>query len=298
MEMEEKVVSFCQIAGADTETAEYYLAASDNNVEQAILLYMENNDNDKSHSKQEPIIISDSEGEVEEEEQERPSTSQPSIHPFRTFSEQKRKLDELFKAPTQITFHGSLSAARTEAQRLNRLLLISLHDPTEFACQVLNRDLWSSSAVVEFIQENLLFSQLLISNEEGMKFSSYYGVEGFPHISLLDPKTGERLAQWQTVMSPLEFIQEVSEKIERYSPKQEEEQKEQQKEQKKEMNLEAKDMVEPPLSENSTRIQLRLPDGSKLVRRFLKTCTILEIFQLVKYLNIASAPFDVFLNVT
>jgi hypothetical protein len=41
--------------------------------------------------------------------------------------------------------------------------MINVQDPTEFACQVMNRDLWSDSFVKDIIRESFIFLQVKIS---------------------------------------------------------------------------------------------------------------------------------------
>lgn len=39
--------------------------------------------------------------------------------------------------------------------------MVNLQDPTEFACQVMNRDLWSEQAVKDVVNESFVFLQVL-----------------------------------------------------------------------------------------------------------------------------------------
>jgi uncharacterized protein YyaL (SSP411 family) len=38
--------------------------------------------------------------------------------------------------------------------------MVNLQDPTEFACQVMNRDLWSEQAVKDVVNESFVFLQV------------------------------------------------------------------------------------------------------------------------------------------
>ena len=54
------------------------------------------------------------------------------------------------------------SKAKYEGQRSNKWLLVNIQDPKEFSCQVLNRDVWSNSAVKDIINEHFIFWQVCI----------------------------------------------------------------------------------------------------------------------------------------
>ena len=54
---------------------------------------------------------------------------------------------------------GFLQARETAKSEL-KWLMVTLHDPTEFACQTMNRDLWKDSSVVEVIKNSFIFQQV------------------------------------------------------------------------------------------------------------------------------------------
>lgn len=82
--------------------------------------------------------------------------------------------------------------------------------PSEFACQVMNRDLWRDVEVKSVVQQNFLFMQLNSGSPEGQKFVNFYPVESYPHISIIDPRTGERVKSWNVQLSPADFLMEVT----------------------------------------------------------------------------------------
>ena len=85
--------------------------------------------------------------------------------------------------------------------------MVNLQDSSEFACQALNRDLWSNSSVKDLIREYFVFLQYWLEAPEGERYRNYYPVEHFPHIAIIDPRTGERVHQWDVALSPGEFLQ-------------------------------------------------------------------------------------------
>jgi thioredoxin-related protein len=57
-------------------------------------------------------------------------------------------------------FHGNFEEARDTAKENNKWLMINIQNQTEFACQVMNRDLWSDSFVKDIIKESFIFLQV------------------------------------------------------------------------------------------------------------------------------------------
>jgi hypothetical protein len=78
--------------------------------------------------------------------------------------EENDRLANLFQLPTDITFPGTFDMARTKAKKESKWLLVSIHDPAEFQCQVLNRDLWKAQEVKDLITESFVFVQVLYIN--------------------------------------------------------------------------------------------------------------------------------------
>lgn len=50
--------------------------------------------------------------------------------------------------------------ARDEAKSSKRFMMVTLHDPSEFACQTLNRDLWKDQSVQEVVKASFVFMQV------------------------------------------------------------------------------------------------------------------------------------------
>lgn len=57
-------------------------------------------------------------------------------------------------------YHGNFEEARETAKEKNKWLMINVQNPTEFACQVMNRDLWSDSFVKDIVKESFVFLQV------------------------------------------------------------------------------------------------------------------------------------------
>lgn len=74
--------------------------------------------------------------------------------------------------------------------------MVNIQDSSEFQCQVLNRDVWSNPAVKTIIKEHFIFWQVYHDSEEGQRYMMFYQVGEWPHVAVLDPRTGENLVTW------------------------------------------------------------------------------------------------------
>ncbi|ORX46385.1 hypothetical protein BCR36DRAFT_405674 [Piromyces finnis] len=151
-----------------------------------------------------------------------------SLDPFRDFSTEtgefrisddeqdeetwnkSQKLSELFKIPSDIIFNGSFEEAREDAKQNKKWLLVNIQDSSEFDCQLLNRDLWKNEDVKSLVREHFIFIQYPITSREGQQYKQFYPFEKYPHISLVDPRTGERIRVWDEVVKADIFVVELT----------------------------------------------------------------------------------------
>lgn len=75
------------------------------------------------------------------------------------------------------------------AKKKGAYLLINIQVATEFPCQILNRDTWSDHPLKEFVKKNFLFWQG--KKEHSVEYSQFHKVKEYPHIAVLDPRTGK-----------------------------------------------------------------------------------------------------------
>lgn len=108
------------------------------------------------------------------------------------------RLSELFRPPVDITFCGSFQAARDYAKEQNKWLIVNVQDMSDFNCQVLNRDIWSSEKLRAVIKKYFIFWQVAIDNTDGHRFQVFYGIQVFPYIGVIDPRTGEERLSYKT----------------------------------------------------------------------------------------------------
>ncbi|KAL4226419.1 UBX domain-containing protein 7 [Mactra antiquata] len=131
-------------------------------------------------------------------------------------SRKSRTLQDLFRPPIDMTYKGTLASAREAGKSQSKWLMINIQNVQEFACQALNRDVWSKDVVKALVKDNFIFWQVYHDSEEGQKYCHFYKVDDWPYIAILDPRTGENLIVWHKVEA-LTFCDLVSEFLSQHS---------------------------------------------------------------------------------
>lgn len=138
----------------------------------------------------------------------------------------------MYRPPFEIISQLSLEDARAEAREDEKWILVNVQDSSLFACQTLNRDIWKATEVMATVKENFLFLQMDRNGMDGRDYIRYYLQKAadpsarydptvadlFPHIAIIDPRTGEQVKVWKTVpKEPMDFVMQLHEFLERYS---------------------------------------------------------------------------------
>ncbi|KAL9112380.1 MAG: hypothetical protein Q9227_003222 [Pyrenula ochraceoflavens] len=133
-------------------------------------------------------------------------------------------LAELFRPPFELMYRGSLDLAREEGRRDSKWIIIDIQDPSVFDCQALNRDIWKDAGIAETVKENFLFLQFNKNDPRASQYLQYYFQSHeidseYPHIAILDPRTGEQVKVWSGIPSPkaADFLMQLHEFLDRYS---------------------------------------------------------------------------------
>lgn len=133
---------------------------------------------------------------------------------------------ELFKPPTDLICPLSWSDAREEGKAEEKWIMVNIQDPSIFDCQVLNRDIWKNKEVREAVQESFIFMQYAKDDPRAGQYVNYYfhtkdSDDAYPHIAIVDPRTGEQVKVWSgsPAPKPHEFVQDIYEFLDRYSLK-------------------------------------------------------------------------------
>ncbi|KAI9818156.1 MAG: hypothetical protein M1827_000781 [Pycnora praestabilis] len=135
-------------------------------------------------------------------------------------------LAEMYRPPFEIMCRLPWDDARQEGKDGEKWILVNVQDPAVFDCQVLNRDIWKNDQIKETIKENFLFMQYVKDDPRGNQYIQYYfqardSQAAYPHIAIVDPRTGEQVKVWSGPPSPkpIDFLMQLHEFLDRYSLK-------------------------------------------------------------------------------
>ena len=110
-----------------------------------------------------------------------------------TFKAKTKKditLEGLYGRPSELMFGGSFYELRQKGKKEDKWLLINIQAENVFNSHVLNRDVWADECIVDMVNCNFIFWQTQDFTEEGKVYAERYHVDKFPHIAILDPRTG------------------------------------------------------------------------------------------------------------
>ncbi|XP_061405422.1 LOW QUALITY PROTEIN: UBX domain-containing protein 7-like [Lethenteron reissneri] len=106
-----------------------------------------------------------------------------------------KTLADLFRPPIDLMHKGTFETAKKTGQSQRKWLMVNIQNVQDFSCQCLNRDVWSHEAVKAVIREHFIFWQVYHDSEEGQRYMQFYKLTEFPYVSVLDPRTGEKLLE-------------------------------------------------------------------------------------------------------
>ena len=116
--------------------------------------------------------------------------------------------------------------ARQQGRDGEKWILVNVQDPSIFDCQVLNRDIWKNPGIMDTVKENFIFMQYSKDDPKGSQYVQYYfqnkdSQEAYPHIAIVDPRTGEQVKVWSGPPTPkaMDFLMQLHEFLDRYSLK-------------------------------------------------------------------------------
>eukprot|EP00755_Sulcionema_specki_P009664 Sspe_Gene.44318::Locus_21720_Transcript_1_1_Confidence_1.000_Length_1231::g.44318::m.44318 len=205
----QKVAEFISVTGAEYEVARHMLEANAWNVEQAIGLFFESGAPKDALPQNVPDAFP-----IQEEEVRAPildlkddqlidpakssafskHESKPVQDAFHAKGEKRTSgLSQLF-APPPYALKASkcqLSDALEKAEGNNQWLVAYVIDGTDFQSQTLNRDVFSSDAMVSTAPGFFTLWQCYTDEPAGETFMQQYKVTEIPFVGILDPRTGE-----------------------------------------------------------------------------------------------------------
>ncbi|CAH6721144.1 UBX domain-containing protein 5 [[Candida] jaroonii] len=295
--------------------------------------YFENRSEDEDDSDESDEIIElDSDGEVIERPR-RPGSRRRRVRQERIneLNSTQRRLANLFRPPFDIMQKVDIDGAKTLGRSEKKWILVNIQDATEFVCQVLNRDFWSNDDVKRKVKENFIFLQYQHDSPNGERYKNFYTLEKYPHISILDPLTGERVYKFTEgeVPNVEEWLEEVDEFLNKFSifgannptihhekkfnPEELTEEQQIEYAMKQSMGNSNSESQPPPEveeeqgdvfdrieakdhevddSEPTTRLQIRFPNGKRLVHKFKLSDTIETIYSWLKFAQEDYARFN------
>ena len=116
--------------------------------------------------------------------------------------------------------------ARQEGKDSEKWILVNVQDSAIFDCQILNRDIWKNPGVMDTVKENFIFMQYAKDDPRGSQYIQYYfrardNQDAYPHIAIVDPRTGEEVKVWSGAPVPkaMDFLMQLHEFLDRYSLK-------------------------------------------------------------------------------
>lgn len=114
--------------------------------------------------------------------------------------------------------------ARQQGKEGEKWILVNIQDASVFDCQILNRDIWKDPGVIETVKENFIFMQYDKDDPRNNQYVQYYfqsrdNQDVYPHIAIVDPRTGERVKVWSGPPAPkaVDFLMQLHEFLDRYS---------------------------------------------------------------------------------
>lgn len=137
-----------------------------------------------------------------------------------------QRLADLFRPPYELMDHMAWDDARALGKEDKKWILVNVQDMNDFNCQALNRDIWKDDAIVALIKENFIFLQYSKDDPRAVEYNTFYfpqhaqeNRENFPHVSIIDPRTGEQVKVWSGAPFPTsqDFHAQLAEFLDRYS---------------------------------------------------------------------------------
>ncbi|PQE08766.1 UBX domain-containing protein [Rutstroemia sp. NJR-2017a BVV2] len=139
-------------------------------------------------------------------------------------SSKNARLAELFRPPFELMCRLPWDAARDQGKEEGKWILVNIQDNSIFDCQQLNRDIWKNPGIRDVVKENFIFMQYSKDDPRGNQYVQYYfplkdSDAAYPHIAIVDPRTGEQVKVWSgpPPPQPAEFLMQLVEFLDRYS---------------------------------------------------------------------------------
>ncbi|KAF4126997.1 UAS protein [Geosmithia morbida] len=142
-------------------------------------------------------------------------------------SSHARRLADLFRPPYDIMERGlGWDDVRSLGKQDKKWIMVNLQDMNDFNCQALNRDIWKDEGVRSLVRDHFIFLQYDKDYPDAEEYTTFYfpsqsheNPDNYPHVSIVDPRTGEQVKVWsgRPFPSASDFRAELAEFLDRYS---------------------------------------------------------------------------------
>jgi hypothetical protein len=133
-------------------------------------------------------------------------------------------LAEMYRPPYELISSNTWEGAREEGKEELKWILVNVQDAAVFDCQVLNRDIWKNPQIMATVIENFIFMQYDKMDQRGSQYIQYYFhdrdvQDAYPHIAIVDPRTGEQVKVWAGPPAPkaMDFLMQLHEFLDQFS---------------------------------------------------------------------------------
>ncbi|KAG5593328.1 hypothetical protein H5410_043842 [Solanum commersonii] len=124
-------------------------------------------------------------------------------------------LSVLFRPPYELLYNGPFDDAKEADEKRNRWLLVNVQSRSEFDSDTLNRDTWANDIVAQMIENNFVFWQEGDHTEEGREVCSCYKLDSRPVILVIDHITGQKMRSWNGMVQPETLLENAMTFIDR-----------------------------------------------------------------------------------
>jgi len=132
----------------------------------------------------------------------------------------------MYRPPFELMSNINWDDARDQGKEQEKWIIVNVQDQAIFDCQVLNRDIWKNAEIKATVKESFIFMQYDKDDPRGQQYINYYfhardSADAYPHIAIVDPRTGEQVKVWSgpPVPKPMEFLMQLHDFLDRYSLK-------------------------------------------------------------------------------
>ncbi|KAI3899577.1 hypothetical protein MKW98_008365 [Papaver atlanticum] len=192
------ISSFLEIVvGQSVHTAIQYLQEAHWNVEDAISLYF----SQQEMSYPEVLYENNSSGEANI----RAEMEHPDVLAVDNFED-----DDDDSLPLELMYQGPFHEAKQAAETQDRWLIVNVQSKDVFDSYALNMHTWAHKAVSQTIDANFIFWQVYDDTTEGQKVCNYYKLTSFPAVLVLDPITGQNMKSWSGMIEVVQLLEDLA----------------------------------------------------------------------------------------